>query len=191
MTALIEAGDDQTVLRLYGSRPRLLHALAAVATFCVSLALFYRIGIGDPGVWLGVSVLLGFVFVWGTLSYRAANGSVVRVTDRHLTLPAPAVPAESERVLTPDEIQEVSRVVLHTRGERRPLCILEIELLNGDTLRLWPSMVATEALARALERHMNISVGSRSGLLYQVGVALLLVLVLAGVAYVYYISSVG
>jgi hypothetical protein len=148
------------------------------------LAIFYLIDIGDRGVWLGLSILFGFVLVWGWLSYREAKGTVIRVTERGLSLPPSATRSRSERLLPSSEIRQVCLILLRSRRGDKRLSILEIEQANGDKLRLWPSMVSTKGLARAMERHMGLTVSSRSGLVYQVIVGILAFVLLFAIAYI-------
>lgn len=190
MSLFVEKGDDQTRLRLMASRPRPAHIIVAIVAFLGSLALFYLMGIGNPGVWLGLAVLIGFVLVWGYLGYREAGGAAIRVSEEGLRLPPPATRGESERVLAPHEIKNVRRIRLWRR-RKSGLSIVEIEDVNGRKVRLWPNMVSTDELARAIERHMGFTVESKSGLLYQVvfGVGILVVFFLVVVLYVLYFEQ--
>lgn len=187
MKPLVETSEKRTRLRLFGASPRLSHFIVSLAAFVLTLAALYLTGIAEAGVALGLALVFGFVLVWGLLSYRAAQGAVIEVSEQELTLPPAATGGSEAHVLARHELRDVSLIQMRSRRGHKTQAILEIQLVDGEKLRLWPTMVLTHDLARAIQRHMGLTVQTRSGLRYQLAVGLLVLAGLAVLVYLFYL----
>lgn len=125
--------------------------------------------------------------MWGYLGYRTARGAVIEVTAEGLTLPPAATGDSEERALARHELRDVSVIQMRSNRGHKTQAILEIQLVDGERLRLWPTMVLTQDLAEAIQRHMGLAVRTRSGLRYQVAVGLMVLAGLALLVYFFYL----
>jgi hypothetical protein len=150
--------NGSTAFALQTSAYKLSHVVAALSSAVGSFGVLYLVNVGNIAVWLAVSVLIGFVFVRGTMAMREARGAVIRVSDDVLRIPPAATPARRERVIARNQIRSVRLTRSHVLTGR----VLEIRDSAGERLRLWPTMVDTEGLAHSIERRMGIETTFRS-----------------------------